>query len=118
MQKIDDAGQRHYFYEARHYSELLEMLLTILFPSADSEAKRAAFFEAKQKEDESVRDFMERLRQLFGDAYPDTTYLEGMRFQDRLVEGLVDPTDVRKRHDKTIQVGCRTRKLPCSKARK
>ena len=96
MQKIDNAGQRHYFYGARHYSELLEMLQTILFPSTDSEAKRAAFFEARQREDESVSDFMERLRQLFCGAYPDTTSLNGMRFQGRLVEGLVDQTDVRQ----------------------
>ena len=78
MRKIDAAGQRHRFYEAQHYSELLEMLQTILFPGADSEAKRAAFFEAKQREDESVSDFMERLRQLFYGAYPDTTSLNGM----------------------------------------
>ena len=94
MWKIDAAGQRHRFYEAQHYSELLEMLQTILFPGADSEAKRAAFFEAKQREDESISDFMERIERLFSEAYPDTTYLAGMRYQDQMVVGFREPEDV------------------------
>ena len=94
--QIDDAGKRHYFQEVRPLVELLETLQTVLFPGADSEERRAAFLEARQREDESTRDFLARLRRLFNSAYHDAFYLEGVRFPDQIIKGLRNPDELEK----------------------
>ena len=92
--QIDDAGKRHYFQEVRPLVELLETLQTVLFPGADSEERRAAFLDAKQRENETTRDFLASLRRLFHGAYPGAFYLEGVRFVDQVIKGLRNPREV------------------------